>query len=390
MVIFPVEFCTTNLWVFYIMFYNNNATAHNHHTNNNPCIFIFRHRYDWLWKDDKESSYRKFISNNPQISDFEEQMKRFNNLEQEIDAIVPTYCIGALKLNTINLKLQLSTETRQWKVLYSNKVHQLAKEQMANLYEYMRGITIKLNVEVQSLDTLRYVVNVLKEVREKESSIEMDISPILDMYNMLEYYLPDGVIDKDEMEQRQGMAISWRKVIEHADGVSDALIAVQGTYKKQLVWDIREFSLDIRSMRKDFEENGPLKPGIEPEIAVEKLKKFKVELDTRERKMEIYRAGEELFALRPTRFNEVIKTRKDITLVDQLYGLYVDVQASIKGWSVLMWSEVADQVAAMTELANSYEARVKKLPKKLRDWPAYAEVSGKITDLQVSQRKVEL
>ena len=340
-------------------------------------------KYDWLWKDDKEVSYKKFIASSPTISDFEDQMKRFLNLEQEIQAIDSTYCIGALTLNTNNLKLQLSNETKQWKVLYSNKVHQLAKEQMADLYEYMRGISIKLNVEVQSLDTLRYVVNVVKEVREKESSIEMDISPILDMYNMLEYYLPEGLINKDEIEQRQGITAAWRKVIESADGVTDALIAVQGNYKKQLVWDIRDFTMDIRNLRKDFENNGPLKPGIQPDKAVDMLKKFKQELDSRERKMEIYRAGEELFALRPTRFNEVTKTRKDIQLVDQLYSLYVDVQASLKSWSTLLWKEVSDQVTAMTDVANSYEARVKKLPKKLREWPAYTEVNGKIADLQI-------
>ena len=58
----------------------------------------------------------------------------------------------------INLKLQLSPDAAvEGAVL--NKVHQLAKDQMINLYDYMRGVTIKLNVEVQSLDTLRYVVN---------------------------------------------------------------------------------------------------------------------------------------------------------------------------------------------------------------------------------------
>lgn len=34
------------------------------------------------------------------------------------------------------------------------------------------------------------------QVRERESSIEMEITPILDMYQMLEHYLPGGIIDK--------------------------------------------------------------------------------------------------------------------------------------------------------------------------------------------------
>lgn len=34
------------------------------------------------------------------------------------------------------------------------------------------------------------------QVRERESSIELEIIPILDMYQMLERYLPGGVVDK--------------------------------------------------------------------------------------------------------------------------------------------------------------------------------------------------
>ena len=138
-------------------------------------------------------------------------------------------------------------------------------------------------------------------------------------------------------------------------------------------------------MRKDFEEDGPLKPGITAERAVELLKKFKKELDARERKMETYRAGEELFALRATRFHEVTKTRKDVNLVDQLYSLWIDVQNSSTVWGQLLWSEVPDQVATMTETANNYEGRLKKLPRKLKKdhETHYNDVSQQITDLQI-------
>jgi hypothetical protein len=43
---------------------------------------------------------------------------------------------------------------------------------------------------------------------------------------------------------------SWGKVVEHAESVAHSLSAVQGTYKKQLIWDIREFGMDIRGFRR--------------------------------------------------------------------------------------------------------------------------------------------
>ena len=59
-----------------------------------------------------------------------------------------------------------------------------------------------------------------------------------------------GVINREELEQKSNMMATWRKVVEHADSVTDSLSAVQGIYKKQLIWDIREFGMDIRLFRK--------------------------------------------------------------------------------------------------------------------------------------------
>ena len=339
-------------------------------------------QYDWLWKDDKELAYKRFIAKNHTIGAFEEELKRFTALEDEINNIPMTYSIAALTLSTENLKQQLAGECKQWKILYSHKIHHLAKESMATLYDYMRSITNKLNVEVSSLDTLRYVMNVLKEIREKESSFEMEVSPISDMYFILDRYLPN-VTDKEELESKAGMIVTWKKVLENAEVVAHNLSAVQGTYKKQLLWDVREFCIDIRSLRKDFEASGPLVPGIKPQAAVDKLKRFKDEVASRERKIEMFRAGEELFAVRPTRFHEVTKTRKEISLVDQLYSLYVDVTNSIKVWSAFLWTDISEKIAGMGDVVNSYDSRLKKLPKKLREWLAFDEVTTKIGDLTV-------
>jgi len=223
----------------------------------------------------QEHAYKQFMMTSPSISNFEEELKKFMAIEVEIENMAPFYCIGALMLNATNLKLQLRNECRLWKMLYSNKVHQLAKEKTYDMFEYMRITTNKLNIEVSSLDSLRFVMNVLKDIRERESNIEMEFIPIMDMYAMLERYLPGGVVDKDEVEQKTTMRSTWRKLIDFADTVTTNLGSIQGIYKKQLIWDIRDFTIDIRSLRKDFEENGPMQPGIKPQAAVDKLKKFK-------------------------------------------------------------------------------------------------------------------
>lgn len=116
----------------------------------------------------------------------------------------------------------------------------------------------------------------MKEIREKESSIGIEVSPIIDMYNMLEHYNADysatnntgsiSFIEKEEIEKKSSIFVTWRRVVEHADAVSNNLSAVQGKYRNELIKDIREFGIDIRNLRKVFEDSGPLVSGIKPTV----------------------------------------------------------------------------------------------------------------------------
>lgn len=47
-------------------------------------------------------------------------------------------------------------------------------------------------------------------------------------------------------------------------------------------------------------------------------------------KAEMYAAGEELFALKLTPHPELVKTKKESCLLDQLYGLYMDVLQTLE------------------------------------------------------------
>ena len=265
---------------------------------------------------------------------------------------------------------------------YSTKVHQQARESMFSLLEYIRITNNKLHLEVKNLDNLRYVMTVLREIRERESSIEMEITPILDMYQMLENYLPGGLVDKEEMDQKSVIRSSWRKLVDYAEIVADKLSAIQGIYKKQLIHDVKEFSQDAREFRADFEENGPMVQGITPEEAVERLTRFRDQLQLRERKMEMYAAGEELFALRATPYPELTKTKKEVSLLDQLYGLYMDVIDTMSTNRGILWSDISEQLEAMEESTNGFDARCKKMPKRLREWKAYLDLRDMLTSFQ--------
>lgn len=51
---------------------------------------------------------------------------------------------------------------------------------------------------MKDIDSLGYVMETLEEIRNKQAEIDMEFNPVLDMYQLLDNYLPGGISDKDE------------------------------------------------------------------------------------------------------------------------------------------------------------------------------------------------
>lgn len=67
---------------------------------------------------------------------------------------------------------------------------------------------------------------------------------------------------------------------------------------------------------------------------------FSVRFDDLWRKYQTYNAGEELFGLQVTEYPHMQRTKKELNLLQKLYGLYNSVMKSINGYYDILWSEV--------------------------------------------------
>jgi dynein heavy chain, axonemal len=63
----------------------------------------FKKKFDdfkWLWLDNINTTLSTFTAKNPQLQDYEEELKRFSNLDISIDNIERTKFIGAMSFKT--------------------------------------------------------------------------------------------------------------------------------------------------------------------------------------------------------------------------------------------------------------------------------------------------
>lgn len=75
----------------------------------------FFEKYDWLWKSEKDAEYGLFAAKSPTLDDYEAQLHHFGTIQREVNSVSSIHIIGALSLNTKNLKLHLGQECDKWK-----------------------------------------------------------------------------------------------------------------------------------------------------------------------------------------------------------------------------------------------------------------------------------
>lgn len=106
----------------------------------------------------------------------------------------------------------------------------------------------KLSRKVEDIDSLGFMMNVLREIREKECSIDMEINPIMDMYRLLENHLPSGFMEKEEIDKKTVLRSNWKRLITQALKRTDELSNTQIGFKMSLLKDIAAFDTDVQNV----------------------------------------------------------------------------------------------------------------------------------------------
>jgi dynein heavy chain len=340
--------------------------------------------FQWLWRDIIADRYKTFQQTQPTLDEFEAQLKMFAAFDDKFEAIEPAYTVSALSLKSATLVKCLKELAGDWKVAYSKELHVGARAKLENLSESIKNTMKRMNREVTEadIDALGYVMTTLQDVRKKQSEIELEFGPIFHTYSILDTYLPANVMDKDELDARAMLKSNWDKLSQECEKRQDVLSTKQAEYKKTLIETVNTFKKDVKSFREGYEQKGPMVTGIAPREAVERLKRYKEEYEVRARRRDIYNLGEDLFGLPHQQYPALDLTKKELGYLSQLYELYEAVVDTMSEWKELLWLDVPDQVETMSKTADGFAGRCKKMPKQLRDWPAYHELKKEIDDFQ--------
>ncbi|XP_078247829.1 dynein axonemal heavy chain 5 isoform X3 [Pogona vitticeps] len=332
--------------------------------------------YHHIWQREKEETIGNFVKGNPLLSEFESQILYYRDLELDINSEPEYICVGTVALYTVDLKLALTTETKAWMIAFGCHCNKAYRTEMENIFGFVEEISKRLNRQIKDLDDIRIAMAALKEIREKQIAIDFQVGPIEESYAMLNKY--ELLVAKEEMEKVDTLRYTWEKLLVRANEVQNELVALQPKFRGELISTVEIFVEDCDQFYLDYDKNGPMVAGLEPQEASDRLIMFQNRFENLYRKYVTYTGGEELFGLPVTQYPQLLEIKKQLNLLQKLYGLYNNVIETVNGYYDILWSEV--NIEKINNELLEFQNRCRKLPRALKEWQAFLDLKKTIDD----------
>jgi len=368
-------------------------------------------QFSWLWNAEIDVIYAQFDAKSPILEDFITEFQRFSRYDVMIDAIPSLVEMGCTKIRTQQLKEQMKADVLRWKRFYSKKMHAAVRRDMDSATVSMSELKSTLDRELQEggdFAALKNTMDALAKFREYQSYFSRTFDSITERYNVLESLLPglspsgkgeQEQLSKDEMDAKSALRNTWLYLETQTETVIANVNKLQGGFKQVLMANVREFQKLVSDFECDYKNNGPTVPGITPQEAMVRLKKFEREYESLARKFELYRGGEILFGLREKEYPVLKKAEKDLRNLRKLYDLYSAVLSRMDEYKSFEWGRVAQtregrveapvvgnegKVEGKKTLIEEMKTTVEEFSKKCTDIKTFAQAYQAYADLSLN------
>ncbi|XP_052240013.1 dynein axonemal heavy chain 8-like isoform X2 [Dreissena polymorpha] len=342
--------------------------------------------YAFLWEKDRLEAVKEFLADKPILSEYKGKANMFKKLEANIDDIDTSKIVGPIELFTESLKLALRVEIKQWKLLFGRELNSTYKSKMEDILLFIDDYSKRLSRPIRDLDDVRQAMTAMANIREHQIHMDMSLGPIEESYAMLNDF---GVtIPKEENDKVDTLRYSFQKLIFMSNQVQDDLVILQPGFKKELLTSVKIFQKDVNDYTVNYDKDGPMADGISPVEANDRLQVFQSQFDELWTKFSIYNAGEQLFGLMTIDYPSLSRIKKELNLLQKLYGLYGSVMTSINGYFDILWTEV--DIEKINQELGDLQNRCRRLPKGVKEWQAFLELKKKIDDFSETCPLLEL
>ncbi|XP_062284222.1 dynein axonemal heavy chain 8-like [Scomber scombrus] len=339
-----------------------------------------------MWDEDRDLKIKEFMNSNPSLIQMKSEIQHYDSVEHEIDDIKSIIAFGFTELSTDPFKKSLTVETKSWKKLLCKYLKEQYKKKMIDTSIHTNKYIKQLSHPVTNLEDVRRAMGALSKLRDVEIQTDMTLISIEDAFEILTKY--EAEVTKKESEGVHNLRNFFTQLQSKARSVQDELVRKQPTFKLNLVECVATFQNNVCTFVEQYDTEGPMAEGIAPQEASLRLRACQAKFEELWKNFNTYTSGEQLLGLPVTEYECLQKKKKELDLLQKLYGLYNAVMGKISGYYSILWTDV-DIEKINSELLD-FQNRCRKLPKGLKEWQAFLDLKKTIDDFSESCPLLEM
>ncbi|KAL0851104.1 hypothetical protein ABMA28_006975, partial [Loxostege sticticalis] len=343
-------------------------------------------RFAHLWAEDRVQQVQDFVDSNPLNVIIRDMLKKYENQTEEVLNLPERHIIGSIEINMDSVKLGLHVESIEWKRILGKLLSQAYKERVIKMMQFINDRMKTMGKKIKDLDDVKFAMLCLEMIREEFIGMDMELDLIEESYATFYQFNID--IPKDDADLVYGLRYAFQNMLLTSQQVQQKIVDMQGPLQKELTEGVSTFNADVLKFDADYDAFGPLTPGLSAREASDRVIMFQARFDELWRRFEMYSNGEKLFGMEVKDYPILHQKKKEFNLLSKLYSLYLSVMNTIDGYFETPWVEI-DIETIVAQLAD-FDLRCRKLPRGMKDWPAYIELKNKIDDFNQTCPLLEL
>ncbi|XP_047042441.1 dynein axonemal heavy chain 8-like [Helicoverpa zea] len=333
-------------------------------------------RFSYLWAEDRVHQVKEFVDLNPLNVQIKDMFYKYEAQTEEVLNLPERHIIGSIQINLEHLKLALHVESIEWKRILGKLLCHAYKERAEKLMQFIRDRMKTMNKKIKDLDDVRVAMMCLELIREKFIGMDMELDTLQESYATFNQFNID--IPKEDTALVFSLRHSFQNMLLASQQVQQKIVDMQGPLQTELTEGVATFLADVLKFDADYDATGPMTPGLSAREASDRVILFQSRFDDLWRRFEMYSNGEKLFGMEVQDYPILHQKKKEFNLLNKLYSLYLSVVNTIDGYFETPWVDIdIEQIVA--QLAE-FDVRCRRLPKGMKDWPAFLVLKSKIDD----------
>ncbi|CAO2643767.1 Dynein axonemal heavy chain 2 [Lemmus lemmus] len=319
--------------------------------------------YREIWEINKDSFIRRYQRLNPPVSSFDADIARYTEVANNVQKEETVLNIQFVLLDCSHLKFSLVQHCNEWQNKFTTLLKEMAAGRLMDLHTYLKDNAEKISRPPQTLEELGVSLQLMDTLQHDLPSLETQIPPIHEQFNILEKYevpVPDSVLAM--LDSLSGEWITFQQILLDSEQM---LKKHKEKFKTGLIHAADDFKKKAHNLLEDFEIKGPFTSNVGHTAALDQIAQVRAMLMAMREEENNLRSNLGIFKIEQPISKDLQNLEKELDALQQVWEITRDWEESWNQWKTGCFLTL--QTEAMESMAHGLFRRLTRLAKEYKD-----------------------